>query len=163
MDRIGTPSGFQSIVWTFVRHTVSRCLIFPRSRKWPRSRGQNGPIASIVNTRGFLQFLTFGSIWVVLWVLFFRSTPSTFHLDSQPFGVCFRESLVLIYYTQKSTISTLALKLSVAPLVYLWVTATVLAIPFDILRGADWKKFRTPPMNLIFSCTPPPHISFFLM
>ncbi len=29
MDRIGTPLGFQSIVWTFVRHTVSRCLIFP--------------------------------------------------------------------------------------------------------------------------------------
>ncbi len=28
MDRIGTPSGFQSIVWTFV-WTVSRCLIFP--------------------------------------------------------------------------------------------------------------------------------------
>ena len=29
LDRVGTLSGFQSIVWTFVRHTVSRCLIFP--------------------------------------------------------------------------------------------------------------------------------------
>ncbi len=29
MDRIGTPFGFQSIIWTFVRHTVRKCLIFP--------------------------------------------------------------------------------------------------------------------------------------
>ena len=29
MDRIGTPFGFQSILWTFVRHTVSSCPIFP--------------------------------------------------------------------------------------------------------------------------------------
>ncbi len=28
-DWIETPFGFQSIIWTFVRHTVSRCLIFP--------------------------------------------------------------------------------------------------------------------------------------
>ncbi len=29
MDRVGIPFGFQPIMWTFVRHTVSRCLIFP--------------------------------------------------------------------------------------------------------------------------------------
>ncbi len=29
MDRVETPFGFQWIVWTFVRHTVNRCLIFP--------------------------------------------------------------------------------------------------------------------------------------
>ncbi len=28
MDRVETPFGFQPIVLTFVRHTVSRCLIF---------------------------------------------------------------------------------------------------------------------------------------
>ena len=46
--------------------------------------------------------------------------------DSPPFRVCFRESLVLMDYTQKSTRSTLAFKLSVAPPVYVWVTATIL-------------------------------------
>ncbi len=34
MDCIETPLGSQSIVWTFVRHTVSRCL---KARKWPVS------------------------------------------------------------------------------------------------------------------------------
>ncbi len=29
IDRVGIPFGFQPIVWTFVRHTVGRCLIFP--------------------------------------------------------------------------------------------------------------------------------------
>ncbi len=29
MDLVETPFGFQPIAWTFVRHTVSRCLIFP--------------------------------------------------------------------------------------------------------------------------------------
>ena len=41
--------------------------------------------------------------------------PLRSHFNSPPFMVCFRESLVLIDYTQKSTRSTLALKLSVAP------------------------------------------------
>ncbi len=27
IDRVGIPFGFQPIVWTFVRHTVGRCLI----------------------------------------------------------------------------------------------------------------------------------------
>ncbi len=29
IDHVGIPFGFQHIVWTFVRHTASRCLIFP--------------------------------------------------------------------------------------------------------------------------------------
>ena len=29
IDHVGIPFGFQLIIWTFVRHTVSRCLIFP--------------------------------------------------------------------------------------------------------------------------------------
>ncbi len=62
MDRIETPSGFQSIVWNFVRHTVSRCLIFPTLPKVTRLP----PVS------------TFGSIWVVLWLFLFRSGPPTF-------------------------------------------------------------------------------------
>ncbi len=55
MDRIETPLGSQSIVWTFVRHTASRCLIFTAP-----------PVP------------TYGSTWVVLWPFVFRSAPSTF-------------------------------------------------------------------------------------
>ncbi len=40
LDWIETSFGFQSIVWTFVRHTVSRCLIFPALPEVTRSRGQ---------------------------------------------------------------------------------------------------------------------------
>ena len=50
--------------------------------------------------------------------------PLRSHFNSPPFGVCFRESLVWIDYTQKLTRSILALKLSVALPIYLWVTAT---------------------------------------
>ncbi len=50
--------------------------------------------------------------------------PLRSHFNSPPFGVSFRESLVLIDYTQKSTRSTLALKLSAAPPICPWVTAT---------------------------------------
>ena len=39
---VGIPFGFQTIIWTFARHPVSRCLTFP-----------------------------YGSTWVVLWLLFF--------------------------------------------------------------------------------------------
>ncbi len=42
------PLGFQSIVWTFVRHTLSRCLTFPALPEVTRSRGQNGPIAGAI-------------------------------------------------------------------------------------------------------------------
>ncbi len=63
MDRIETPLGFQSIVWTFVRHTVSRCLIFPAL---PEVANWLPPVPN------------YGSTWVVLWLFVFRSAPSTF-------------------------------------------------------------------------------------
>ncbi len=110
MDRIETLSGFQSIVWTFVRHTVSRCLIFPARQK--------------VNTLGFLQFITSGQYGLCLGYFFSGPLPLRSHFNSPPFGVYFQESLVSIDYTQRSTRSTLALKLSVhgvALPVYLWV------------------------------------------
>ncbi len=65
---------FQSCMWTFVRHTVSRCLTFPALMEVTWSRGQ--VLAN--NTRSFPPVPVFGSIWVVLWLLFFRSAPSTF-------------------------------------------------------------------------------------
>ncbi len=109
MDHVETPSGFQSIVWTFVRHTVSRCLIFPALPKV---------------TLGFLQFLPTNQYGLCFGYFFLGLLPLRSHFNSPAFGVCFRESLVLIDYTQKSTRSTLTLKLSVAQPVYLWATAT---------------------------------------
>ncbi len=35
IDRVGIPIGFQPIIWTFVTHTVSRCLIFPTLEDLP--------------------------------------------------------------------------------------------------------------------------------
>ncbi len=29
IDRLGIPFGFQTIIWSFARHPVSRCLTFP--------------------------------------------------------------------------------------------------------------------------------------
>ena len=73
MDRIGTPSRFQSIVWTFVRHTV----IIPVHFK-------------------IFRVLCFG-------YLFSGPLPLRSHIaciDSPPFGVCFRESLVFRLYSE---------------------------------------------------------------
>ncbi len=71
IDRVGIPFGFQPIIWTFVRHTVSMCLI---------------PVP------------TYGSTWVVLWLLFFRSAPSTFpNKRSTHWG---RESLVVRLHSE---------------------------------------------------------------
>ncbi len=47
--------------------------------------------------------------------------------DKSTRSVHFSPVVALIGYTQKSTRSTLALKLSVAPPVYLWVTATAIS------------------------------------
>ncbi len=65
IDRVGIPFGFQPIIWTFVRHTVSKCLIF------------NGPKvmwSGLAPSSSYLRTST----WVVLWLLFFRSAFSTF-------------------------------------------------------------------------------------
>ena len=51
-------------------------LLFPCYRKWPVP--------------------AFKSIWVVLWLLFFRCAPSTFpQMRGYLLGACFRESLVI--------------------------------------------------------------------
>ena len=53
-----------------------------------------------VNTRGYSPVPAFGSIWVVLWLLFLRSAPSTFPLQQVTLcGVCFWESLVFRLYS----------------------------------------------------------------
>ncbi len=89
MDRVETPFGFQSIVWTFVRHTVSRCLIFPAL-----------PEVAKVNTIGFLQFLPTGRHGLCFGYLFSGLLPLRSLIDSPPFGVCFRESLVIRLYSE---------------------------------------------------------------
>ena len=89
MDRIETPLGFQSIAWTFVRHTVSRCLIFPVL-----------PEVARVNTIGFLQFLPTGQHGLCFGYLFSGLLPLSSNIDSPPLGVCFRESLVIRLHSE---------------------------------------------------------------
>ncbi len=49
-------------------------------------------IKSIVNTIGFLQFLPTGQHGLCFGYLFSGPLPLRSHIDSPPFGVCFRES-----------------------------------------------------------------------
>ncbi len=64
LDRFGIPFGFQPIKSALARHSgVQVPVIFP---PWG-SRGHFG-----------LPVPTYGSTWVVLWLLFCRSAPSTF-------------------------------------------------------------------------------------
>ncbi len=52
IDPVGILFGFQPIVWTFVKQTVSRCLIFPALKvTW------SGLDQSIANKIGSFQFL----------------------------------------------------------------------------------------------------------
>ncbi len=75
IDRVGIPFGFQTIRWTLARHLVSRCL--------------------------YLPIPTYGSTWVVLWLLFFRSAPALHSLTNGPLlRVRFKESLVVRLYSE---------------------------------------------------------------
>ncbi len=108
MDWLETPFGFQPIVWTFVRHTVSS-----RAVNWD-SRVQ-GPVSpGYASQYNWLPPVpTYGSTWVVLWLLFFRSAPSTFPQQTVHFLGSVSGTPYALDYSQKSTISTLALKPSV--------------------------------------------------
>ncbi len=76
--------------------TASRCLTFPALQEVTWSHGQ-----VLANTHSFPPVPAFGSIWVVLWLLFFRSTPSTFpQVGGYLLGTFFRESLVMRLYSE---------------------------------------------------------------
>ncbi len=115
--------GFQSIVWTFVRHIVSRCLTFLALPEVARPRGQvlaNSCVSSRFIlwwsrreiTCSFPPVPAFRSIWVVLWLLFFRSASSTFpSWAGYPSRSLFPWVPSHLDYTQKSAKSILAVKL----------------------------------------------------
>ena len=89
----GTPFGSQSIVWTLVRHTVSRCLTFTALPT--RSCGQNGPTLGLsqlkqVNTCGFPQFPLSGQCGLCFGHCFSGPLPLRSHYNPP----CFRMSLV---------------------------------------------------------------------
>ncbi len=84
------------------------------------------------NQHWYLPYPTYGSRWVVLWLLFCRSTPSTFPVTWSTFKGPFRGD-----YTQKLTISTLAVKLSVSAIIY--PRCTVLVLTRDSVGCWDWE------------------------
>ena len=107
MHRVGTPSGFQSIASTFVRHTVSRCLIFPALQEvtsvtWSKQAnsrrcyiifGSAGKVAICIHVVSSSPLPT-GQYGLCFGYCFSGLLPLRSHLNSPPFGVCFRESLV---------------------------------------------------------------------
>ena len=88
MHRIETPFGFQWMVWTFVRHTVSRCLIFPALLEVAKV------MLAIVNTISYLQFLSTGQHGLCFGYLFQVRSLYVPFINGPPLGVRFRESLV---------------------------------------------------------------------
>ncbi len=77
MDRVGTPFGFQPIMSTFVRHTVSRCLIFPAPKVTWSDLDQSQPFLQksiqLASSGSYLRVYMGCALAVV-----FRSAPSTF-------------------------------------------------------------------------------------
>ncbi len=95
-----------------------------------------------------------GSTWVVLWLLFCRSSPSMFPVIWSTLKGPFRGVLSLRW---KWTKSTLAVKLSVSAIIYpRWTaTVTIRAIPFEILMAGGMEKIvdhhpHTPILFLFF-------------
>ncbi len=82
---------------TFVRHTASKCLTVSALQEVSWSSGQVAIYPPVP---------AFGSIWVVLWLLIFRSAPSTFpQRRGYLLGACFRESLVIRLHSEISLAS----------------------------------------------------------
>ncbi len=87
MDRVGIPFGFQPIMSNFVRHTVSRCLIFLAPKVTWSGLDQ-------VNAISFLQFLPTGLHGLCFGYCFSGPLPLRSLVNGPPIGVRFRESLV---------------------------------------------------------------------
>ncbi len=120
MDRVGTPFGFQPIMSTFVRHTVSRCLIFPAPKVTWSGLDQS---QRLLHKFGFLQFLPTGLHGLCFGYCFSGPLPLRSLINGPPIGVRFRESLVIRLHSEIDHIH-LALKPSVTPPFYPWVIAT---------------------------------------
>ncbi len=85
IDRVGIPFGFQTIIWTFARHLVSRCLYFPldQSHWW-----------------GTFQFLPTGLHGLCFGFCFAGPLPLRSLTNSPLFRVRFGESLVVGLYSE---------------------------------------------------------------
>ena len=84
-----------------VDHCQTHCKQVPEFSRPSGSDHITWVDLSQVNTRCYPPVHAFGSIWVVLWLLFFRSVPSMFPLQQVTLlGVCFQESLVFRLYSE---------------------------------------------------------------
>ena len=90
--------GFQWIVWTFVRHTVSA----PGSGQGHLGNidQSQAMIKSIVNTIGYLQFLPTGQHGLCFGYLFQVRSLYVPFINGPPLGVRFRESLVFRLHSE---------------------------------------------------------------
>ncbi len=91
IDRVGVPIGSQTIIWTFVRHTVSRCLIFPAPKvMW----------SGLDHKIGSFQFLPTGLHGLCFGCSFSGPLPLRSLINGPPIGVHFRESLVVRLHSE---------------------------------------------------------------
>ncbi len=74
LDRFGIPFGFHTIKSALARHSGVQVPVISRQR---------GHVVSF-------PYPTYGSTWVVLWLLFCRSAPSTFPVTRSTFKGPFR-------------------------------------------------------------------------
>ncbi len=89
MDHVGIPFGFQPIIRTFVRHTVSKCLIFPAPKVTWSGMDQSQAL-----------FLPTGLHGLCLGCCFSGPLPLQSLTNGPPIGVRFRESLVIRLYSE---------------------------------------------------------------
>ncbi len=82
-----------------------------------------GHVVSLDQWR-LLPVPTYGSTWVVLWLLFFRSAPFTFPSKRSTHRVRFRESLVVRLYSEIDQIHV-SIEAQCVTTYYPWVTATI--------------------------------------
>ncbi len=115
------PMGFNRSCGPLSDTLQADAWLFPLYRKWPDHVGRFWPIEKAVNTLSFPPGPAFWSIRVVLWLLFFRSAPSSFPQGrGYLLGACFGESLVIRLHSEIDQIH-LSIEAQCDHLFYQWV------------------------------------------
>ncbi len=128
-DGLCRLSTFNGVDWNTIKGFNRACVALSdtlQAGAWLFPPYRNlGRFSKQANTHSFPSVPAFGSIWVVLWLLFFRSAPSTFpQRTGYLLGACFRESLVTRLHSEIGQIH-LSIEAKCGSPVYLWVTATL--------------------------------------
>ncbi len=136
MDRVGIPFGFQAIIWTFVRHTVSRCLTFPAPKVTWLGLDQSQALLHII---GSFQFLPTGLHGLCFGCCFSGPLPLRSLINGPPIGVLFRKFPVIRLHSEIDQIHLGIEAWCVTTLLPL--TATYIRMPRHLQLSAHPPKF----------------------